>query len=426
MILWLAVAALAGEHDAPALGSLALLSRPIPDGPPREVTAAPGDDLDGLIASLPAGSHVRLLPGHHRGPLVVDRSLELFGDEGAVIDGGGRGSVITVVAPDVALHDLRVTGGGFLPQQDDSGVVLNADRFRVEDVVVDHAYIGIDVRLAKDGIVRGCHVTGDPTSVFGLRGDGIRLWEAERIVVENNDLTSVRDLVVWYSTAITLRGNAVHDSRYGTHLMHADHVDVVGNRYDNDIVGVFIMYASDIDIHDNTVLGSGTEAGVGLGFKESDRIEVFGNDIIGNTTGVYLDTTPQRVGGAALFRDNLIGANHTGVRLHGSSRGAEFNGNSFVSNAVPASTDSRLGAEHVVFEGNAWSDYAGYDLDGDGLGDVAYEARTLNGVLVDRRPELAWFHDTPAAGLLEVFALAFPMFAPRPIVVDAHPAMGGR
>lgn len=426
MILLLIAAALAGEHDAPELGALTITGRTVPDGPPREVTSAPGDDLDGLIASLPAGSRVRLTAGHHRGPLVVDRSLELFGEEGAVVDGGGHGSVITVVAPDVSLHDLRVTGGGFLPQQDDSGVVLAADRFRVENVAVDHAYIGIDVRLAKDGVIRGCHVAGDARAVFGLRGDGIRLWEAERVVVERNELTNVRDLVVWYSTAITLRENNVHDSRYGTHLMHADHIDVLNNRYDNDIVGVFIMYASDINIHDNTVVGSGSEAGVGLGFKESDRIDVSGNDIIGNTTGVYLDTTPQRVGGSAVFRENLIGANHTGVRLHGASRGAVFTANSFVSNAVPASTDSRLGEEHVVFDRNAWADYAGYDLDGDGFGDVAYEARTLNAVLVDRRPELAWFAGTPAAGLLEMFALAFPMFAPRPIVVDAHPAMEGR
>jgi nitrous oxidase accessory protein len=423
VIAFLAVAAFAGEHDAPAPGALTVTGRTVPDGPPRDVSVAPGDDVDGLIASLPAGSRVRLLSGHHHGPLVVDRSLELFGEEGAVVDGGGRGSVITVVAADVALHDLRVTGGGFLPQQDDSGVVIAADRFTVERVVVDHAYIGIDVREANDGSVRGCTVTGDATSVFGLRGDGIRLWEAERVRVEGNVLTNVRDLVVWYSSGIVLRDNTVRDSRYGTHLMHADHVDVAANRYDNDIVGVFAMYASDVSITDNVVVGSGSEAGVGLGFKESDRIEVIGNDLVGNTTGVYLDTTPQRVGGYARFHENLIGANQTGVRLHGVSGGAEFVGNAFVSNATPASTDSRNGNERVSFEGNAWNDYAGYDLDGDGFGDVPYEARTVSGALVARRPELAWFNDTPAAALIELFARAFPMFAPRPIVVDARPSM---
>ena len=414
------------EHDVPAIVIVADGARAVPDGAPRDVDVWPGTDVDDLIASLPAGSRVRLLAGVHQGPIRVDRSLDLSGEPGTVVDGGGRGTVITVTAPDVALHDLRVTGGGFLPQQDDSGVVLTADRFLVERVEVDHAYIGIDVRGAGDGVVRACRVTGNSASVFGLRGDGIRLWESERIRVEDNALESVRDLVVWYSTDVLLRGNTVANSRYGTHLMHADHVIITGNRYDRNVVGVFAMYASDVGIEDNVVLGSGTEAGVGIGLKESDAIDVAGNDLVDNTTGIYLDTTPHRVGGHAEFTDNLIGANRTGVRLHGPSRGARFVGNHFVSNDVPVSTDSRNGDEAVLFEGNVWSDYAGYDLDGDGFGDVAYEARTLTGALVDRRPELAWFASTPASSILDVFALAFPMFAPRPVVHDARPEMEAR
>ena len=118
---------------------------------------------------------------------------------------GRQTDCVVVVAPDVVVSDLRVTGGGTLPQEDDAGVVVQADRFRVERVVVDHVYLGIDLRRAHDGVVRGCTVSGDPDGSYSKRGDGIRLWEAHRDVVEGNTLQGVRDLVLWYSDDVVVR-----------------------------------------------------------------------------------------------------------------------------------------------------------------------------------------------------------------------------
>lgn len=428
-MIWLlaALSALAGEHDAAPpptvdLGDGAV----IPEGPPRSVTPAPGADLQALISELPAGSQVRLQPGFWRGPLVIDRPLELSGEPGAVIDGGGHGTVLVVAAPDVVLHDLRVTGGGFLPQSNDSGVVIAADRAWVHHLTIDHAYLGIDLRQADHARIEHNTISGDPTSVFGLRGDGIRLWESDHNVVEGNTLTHTRDLVVWYSNDNEIRGNTVRDSRYGTHLMHTERVRIEGNLYDGDVVGVFVMYADETTLRDNVVSGALGEAGVGLGFKESDRLEVIGNRLIGNTTGIYLDTTPHRNGGFARFADNLVGANEVGARFHGRSDGATFLGNRFVANRTVATVDARVSTAKISFDGNRWSDYAGYDLDRDGRGDLPFEARSVQGSLVARKPALAWFTGTPASWLLEAFAAAFPMFAPPPLLVDPRPALEAR
>lgn len=422
-LVLLAAPAWAGEHTAPAPAEVRVMAKVIPEGPPQQRRLHAGDDLQAAVDGLAPGSHLVLGPGTHHGPVTLDRMIEVSGEPGATIDGGGVGSVVVITAADVWLHDVRVTGGGFLSDRDDSGVVIGADRFRVQRVVVDHAYLGVDVRRATGGAIEDCTITGDSTRPFGLRGDGIRLWEAEATVVTGNHLSHVRDLVVWYSDGNRIEDNEVRDSRYGTHLMHSNDNVIRHNTYLDDIVGVFVMYSGKITIDGNQITGARGEAGVGLGFKESDDVTVRHNRIVGDTTGVYLDTTPHQRGSVALFDHNLIAANQVGARFHGVSTGARFTANDFTSNRLTASVDGRVSTDAIAFEGNHWSEYSGYDLDGDGFGDLAYEAREITGRLVERHPDLAWFSGTPAQGLIEWLASAFPMFAPEPILVDPRPLM---
>jgi nitrous oxidase accessory protein len=420
-VIWFA-AAFAADHDpvsAPVRVTVA--AGVVPSGPPREVSVSASEPLQDVIRGLPSGSTVHLRSGRHAGPVLLDRPLTLIGEPGATIDGGGTGSVLLIAAADVTVRDLRVTGGGHLPQNDDSGVVVAADRVVLERLIVDHAYIGIDLRMANDGIVRGCTVEGDPTAAFGLRGDGIRLWESDHNTVVANRLSHVRDLVVWYSNGNVFTDNEVVRSRYGTHLMHSDDTTIEDNTYDHDVVGVFVMYSSRVVVRRNLVTGSHGGAGVGLGFKESDVIRVEDNVLADGTTGIYLDTTPHDLGGEAQFTRNLLAANDVGVRFHGPSSGALFSGNAFVSNRVQASSDERGRTTNARFEGNHWSDYSGYDLDRDGVGDLPYEVRSASGRLLDRTPALTWLTGSPALALIDLFVAAFPMFAPESVVSDPRP-----
>lgn len=416
-----AATAWAGEHDAAAPAIVDVAPASVPSGPPRTVRVAADEDLQTAIRALPAGSTVRLRAGIHHGPVVIDRALTVEGEPGASIDGRGTGSVVIIAAADVTVRDLRVTGGGRQAQHDDSGVVVGADRFVVERVTVDHSYLGIDLRMASHGTVRDCVVRGDPDAAFGLRGDGIRLWESSDDDIVGNTLVNVRDLVMWYADHNRIRGNRVVGSRYGTHLMHTVGNVIEDNRYEQDVVGVFAMYSDDVALRRNQVVGAHGEAGVGLGFKESSGVVVEDNVLVDDTTGIYLDTTPQS--GSGRFTGNLIAANDVGVRMHGRSVGAAFVGNAFVADRVAASVDARGTVTGVQFDGNHWSDYAGYDLDGDGFGDLPFEVRSASGALLGREPALAWFSGTAALGLIDLFGAAFPMLAPDVVLTDPRPAI---
>jgi nitrous oxidase accessory protein len=413
--------AVSGEHAAPAPAAVQVQAVPVPEGEPRQVVATPGMSLQAIVTSLPRGSQLRLSAGLHKGPLFLDRPMELSGEAGAILSGEGAGSVLVIGAPDVVVHDLHITGGGNRSDLDDSGVVVGADRVRLERLLVDDVYLGLDLRMAADGLVRDCTLRGDPQKLFGERGDAIRLWESSKNLIEGNLITDSRDVVVWYSADNVIRGNTVRGSRYGTHLMHSDNNLVEDNRYEEDVVGVFVMYSTGLTLSRNLVMGALGPAGVGFGFKESDELRVEGNSLISNTTGLFLDTTPHNINGEATFRDNIIAANGVGIRFHGPQYGGDFTHNSFEANRSVVAVDGGVDSGEYRIRGNHWSDYEGYDLDGDGLGDLPYEARSLSASLLDRQSLLRFFEGSPAMTLLDLFAEAFPMFRPPAILTDPTP-----
>lgn len=394
----------------------------VPEGAPRTVEVAAGTDIDKVIAGLPAGSTVHLLPGRHAGPIHIDRPLTLSGP--ATVVGPGTGSVILVAAPDVTVRDLEVTGSGIDATAGDAGVIVAARHFLIQNVKVVHTFLGIDLRQADGGVVRDCDVIGREDGPIGTHGDGIRLWESDDNEIVGNHLKHVRDMVVWYSNGNHVHGNHVEHSRYGVHFMHTERNEVDANQYTSNVVGIFVMYSNDLHIHGNTIVGSDGPAGMGIGLKESDDIAVDGNRLLASTIGLYLDNTPHRPDRTATFENNTLAYNHTGIRLHGMSAMARFQGNDVHENRVQVAVDGGRQAAIVSFEGNRWSDYAGYDLDGDGFGDLPYAPQAFSRAIVERHPVATFFDGTPAAMLLDLLAAAFPMWAPPPTLTDARPRIG--
>lgn len=415
--------ALAGEHDAAAPAPVAVsLGTVIPQGAPRKIEVAPGSDVNAAIAGLPAGSTVQLLPGEHKGPVLIDRALTLLGP--ARIVGGGQGSVVLIGAADVTLRNLEITGSGVDATAGDAGVVVGADRARIEEVRIVHTFLGVDLRRSNHSIIRGCSIEGREDGPIGTHGDGIRLWESDHNEIVGNHLDHVRDMVAWYSEHNTFTDNLVEGSRYGAHLMHAEGTHLERNRFIDDVVGIFVMYSRDVVITDNLVIGADGAAGMGIGVKESDALTVTNNRLLASTVGIYVDSAPNRPDSFALFANNLIAYDHMGLRFNGVRAGARFEGNNLHENHIQVAVSGGGQAGAATFTGNRWSDYTGYDLDGDGAGDLPYAPRSLARSVVDRRPAAAFFDGTPAAMLLDLLAAAFPMWSPPPLFTDDAPLMG--
>lgn len=399
---------------------------PITQSIPEEAFVA--EDEAALASALadPAGpTEVWLRARTYHGDLVIGRKLALRGQKGTTIEGTGQGTVITITADDARVDDLVVRHSGRRHTIEDAGIKAKAARVQITNVAVEDALFGINLGPCPSCLVDHSRVRGtadDPE----LRGDGIKLWEAHDAVIRRSVMEDSRDLVVWYSRRVLLEENTVRRSRYGSHFMYAHDAIVRNSRIESNVVGIFVMYSERVHIEHNVLAGARGAAGIGIGFKESDGVRVEGNWIVANTLGAYLDRSPRAPSMPVLFERNVIALNDVGLRFHSSEEGVTFKDNDFHENVSVVEIEGGGDALGTVFDGNHWSDYEGYDLDGDGRGDVPFEVKQLSGELTDRHPSVKLFEGTGAMAMLDTIARAAPVFASHVALADPHPSMAAR
>ncbi len=412
--------ALVGAHSATAQVGPSNTLVVSPDGPYRTIAQA--------LAAAPEGTTIEVHGGVYPGPLVIDKRVALVGvgDPPPVIDGGGRGTVVHIQAAGVHLRGFVVRNSGDNLEREESGVLVTAAAVLVEDNQVVDVLFGIELKNAPRGIVRRNLVRGKALPV-ARRGDGIKLWYSEGVLLEGNRVEGTRDVVLWFSPNTTLRGNLIRDGRYGIHTMYLDSGRIEGNLLADNAVGVFLMYSRGLEFIGNTVTRSRGPSGYGFGLKDVDDVVARHNLIVNNHVGIYLDNSPVSLDAQGLFEGNVIAFNDVGLTLLPMVQRNTFSGNTFWENIeqvhIQGGGQLRGNLWAVAGRGNFWSDYAGYDADGDGIGDLPYRAESLFEDLMARQPTLRIYLMSPAALALDLAARAFPVVRPTPKLVDPSPLM---
>jgi nitrous oxidase accessory protein len=381
---------------------------------------APADGLAAL-ARVP-GARLCLAPGRYPGPVAIAPGTIVWGPRGATIERPGGGTVVEVGAR-ATLLGATVSGRGGVFDRADAAVKITGDGARVEGVAVVDAVFGITAERVAHATITGDVVDGSHDAAIGLRGDPIRLWETQDSTITGNTVRGGRDVVVWYSSGNHIEDNRIEDARYGTHLMYSHHNHVARNVYRRDVVGVFVMYSHDVELADNVVADAGGAAGMGVGLKDSGNLVVRGNAFVHDHTGLYLDQTPLQQGDTLEVDDNLFGRCDTAVLFHSSGHRDALRDNDFVDDGATVQVDGGGDASDVAWSGNYFDDYAGYDLDGDGTGDVPYELRSFAEDLTDRTPSLAFFHGTLALDVADAVTRLVPVYERRTLLVDPAPRM---
>ncbi len=378
------------------------------------------------IAGSAAGDVVLVHPGVYHEHVLVDRPLLLRAEPGAVVDGDGRGTVLTVERGPSTVRGFLVRGSGDSLVSEDAGVRLNG----APDTVVDanqfeDVLFGVLATDAARAHITNNRVVGKDIPI-PRRGDGIRVHDAAGSVVDDNVVDRSRDLAIWQSNEVVARRNLVRSSRYGLHYMYCDDDVFEDNVFEQNQVGAAIMYSRRLTLRGNRFVGSRGPSAYGLLLKVADDLLVESNWFLDNTAGIFLEDTPSSLLSRAEIRGNVIGGNDAGIDVQQSVAGVVFTENAFVGNrvqvqAVGGTPRGDANVWSAAGRGNYWSDYVGFDADRDGTGDTPYRSEQFFESLTERWPAVGLLRYGPAAEALEVGARAFPIVKPSPVLVDEHP-----
>lgn len=393
---------------------------------PTQARGEAGFDLLAAIREAEAGVTIRVPAGVHRGPFVLDKPVVLEGEPGAILEGFGDGDVVKITAPHVAVRRVTVRKTGVSLDKENSGILVTADDATIENVTLEDVLFGIYARRANRIVVRNNSVLGKEFDVT-RRGDSVRLWYCNDGLIEGNLVRRGRDVVVWFSQRTRVLKNDVRDSRYGLHLMYADGTVMEDNRLEANSVGAFLMYSNRSEFRRNHVVSCRGSSGFGLGLKDNDALVAERNEFAGNRIGIYVDNSPSSIDSRSTIRFNLLAYNDVGMAFLPAVKRNDVSSNAFVDNleqvGVIGPGDFHGNAFTVDGRGNYWSDYRGYDLANDGVGDFPYRSESLFENLMERHPEWRLFQFSPVQQAIDLAVRAFPVVRPRLKLTDTAPLM---
>ena len=388
---------------------------------------ASGDDgslpsFQALVDAAEPGSVLAPDPGTYAGPVTIRNPLVVDGRGEVTIDAGGKGSVIVLDTDGATLKGLRLTNSGNSHNDLDSGVQVRGSFNVIKDNQIDNTLFGVDLQQSEHNVVRRNRISSKSADL-GVRGDAIRLWYSFNNEISGNIIRNSRDTVVWYSKDNRIFGNDARDGRYSLHFMYSQANLVEDNHYEDNAVGIFLMYSDGVVIRNNLIANATGPTGIGIGFKETSDVTIEANRILHNAVGLYLDVSPYQPDTTNRFLDNLIAYNGIGIRWLNDWAGNVFENNFFKANISQVVVEGGKTANRNHWRGNFWDDYEGFDRDRDGVGDTPYEHIGYADRIWMDVPPAQFFKGSPMLEVLDFLERLAPFSEPDVIVRDDAPLM---
>ncbi|MFB3902196.1 MAG: nitrous oxide reductase family maturation protein NosD [Acidobacteriota bacterium] len=366
------------------------------------------------------GAVVRIYPGTYNENLLLKKTVKLEGVGRPIIRGTGQGSTIVISADSCEVRGLVIEHSGGDLQAEDSGILVRSRSAVLEDNRLRDVLFGIYLLRARETVIRNNTISGRPQLELGERGAGLHFWDSPDNIVEDNTIFDARDgLYIQSSPGNQIRRNRVFRVRYGVHYMFSDRNTFEDNVFSHGIAGAAIMYSSDIQFRRNAFVHNRGFSSFGILFQDCERCLAERNVIVDNATGIFMEALRTSV-----FRNNVIGENDVALEMFSSAEKNLFAGNNFIQNLSPlqliGSWTSTIWAEGG--KGNYWSDYSGYDLDANGIGDIPHRVQNVFEYMEGNHPRLRLYLESPAAQGIATAETIVPLIH-GPSVSDPCPLM---
>lgn len=339
--------------------------------------------------------------------IIIDKPIAIIGEDYPVIDGELKGEVITIISDDVLLDGLFVINVGTSYTEDYAAIrVRKSKKFVIQNVVLEKLFFGIYIEKSSYGKVYHNKIIGDAVEEYNS-GNGIQLWYSNHIEIEHNYVEHVRDgIYLEFSDDCIIKNNvSAENLRYGLHFMFSNDDLYQDNTFENNGAGVAVMFSKKIKMLNNTFRENWGTASYGMLLKEINDAEIIGNTFEENTIGINIEGSNR-----ITYKHNNFKNNGWAIKVRGACYTNRFLENNFLYNSFDIAYNSKVNDN--VFDRNYWSNYTGYDLDKNGIGDVPYRPVKLFSYIVNRTPETIILLRSMFIDIIDFSEKISPVFTP--------------
>ncbi len=371
------------------------------------------ETIGAALVQAEDGDVIEIVQGVYKESLKINKSVHVKGIDNPVIS-ASKGNIIEITKPDVIIEGLTLTYHDADLATSDTAIRIlkGADRVTVKNNKLLNVMFGIWNLDGKGIRIENNTIISIKELEKHKRGNCINLTGSQSVRILDNTMNYCRDgIYMELCHDATVVGNSVKNSRYAVHTMWVDRGDFSNNVAHDNLVGLAIMYTDHSRINDNLSFGNRTH---GLLLIQSLRSEINGNSVIGNTKGIFLYNSVYNE-----LMSNLVMNNQLGIHNWGGSEDNTITGNSFIDNEVQVKYIAR---NNQKWDNNYWSDYIGWDMTGDGIGDNKYESNSIVDQILWRFPLAKILFSSPSLQMLWMLEKQFPVFE-VPKVIDNRPTM---
>ncbi len=373
------------------------------------------------------GDTIEVGPGFYEDGnlLIKGKGLKLIGKGNPVIQGEKTGTAVTLTGEDILFKGFVVRGGGRDLTKDDSGLMFkHCTRCVVEDCKFFDNLFGCYFYQSDYCVFRNNLIEGRKYEVQEERGNGIHLWDSAYYLIEGNEIRYARDgIYISFSNYGMIRDNWIHHTRYGLHYMYSKKNAFEWNVLTENVAGAAVMYSKYMKWNYNVFAHNRGFRAYGVLWQDVRHSECLENLVIDNSIGLYFDQA-----GYSVVRGNVVMWNDLAAVLLENSELNTIYENNFIDNIsnVQLRGGTQKGRNNRFYKdgrGNYWSDYRGYDLDGDGVGDVPHVLQNIFEFMIAFEPAYQLYLFSPAAQAIALAEKVFPVIEVSHEAIDNYPLM---
>ncbi len=401
----------------------------------KQIRLNPASDLDAVIRHAEINDILLFSSGIYSGTVVINKTLTLKSESGAIFEGHKKGNILLVRAPDVTIEGFVFRNSGMNLTEMNAAIFVEktAKNILIKNNVFENNLFGIWLDAAHDAKIIGNKISADQRVRSQDRGNGIHLYYVEGVEVAENEIWHTRDgIYIDTSNNNLLRNNHLHHLRYGIHYMYSHNNRIEGNFTHNTRTGYALMQSKSLTVLNNR---SENDENYGILMNYITYSTIRNNHVINVRKGISPGYSGAGITGAegkAVFiynsvfntlADNLFADSDIGIHLTAGSEDNTIYGNAFVNNYTQVKYVSNRKQEWSKNgRGNYWSNYLGWDRNDDGIGDRPFEPNDNIDKLLWKYPLARLLMNSPSVEILRWAQIQFPVFK-SPGVTDSYPLM---